>query len=155
MSDRDDELSLHALGAGAIVAVYSLIFAAVCHDVVVDQFRKDHNLPPVLERGIIWDSYRAADVSLSDLGLAAILIKIILPAILFFVFFIVVARVVQSFCTLAEKFFQFAAQTDQQLMPHDNEVLVVRVAFWPVFFIYGVFLVCGSLTILLFKGIWR
>jgi hypothetical protein len=152
---RNDELALHALGAGAIVAAYSFVFASIRYAAVVDQYRHEHNLTPVLEQGLIWNYYRDADVSFSDLGLTTVLSNIILPTIIFFVAFIVVARVVDLFCAVAEKFFQFAVQTDEKLRPRDHEFLFARVAFWPFFLIYGVLLVCGSLIVLLFKSIWR
>ena len=138
-----------------LVATFSLCLMPLLYFAAADRFRVEHNLEKVTIHGFFGDYLEDQAVSLSDLGFSTVLFEIILPSMLFFVLYIVAARVVRSFCESAERFFLYATNTDEQMMPTGNDLLIVRVALWPLFLIAGISLILGGLTVLLFKGIWR
>ena len=156
MSNKRDEFPDKALIASLCVGLMTIIIVIpVMYHRAVQLYRVENNLAPVERRGLFGRYLEEQSVSLSDIGVSSVLWQIVIPALAFFILYIVTARIVQSFCEGTERLFQFASGNDEELMPKGHDFLVVRVVFWPLFLMYGILLIFGALTVFLFKGIWR
>jgi len=156
MTEQRDEFPEKALLASLIVGLMTLAIAVpVLYFRAARIYRQENNIAPVQRRGFFGNYFEEQSVALADLGFSAVLWQIVIPAACFFVLYVLIARIVQSFCEVAEAIFRFAEQNNEELIPKGYDFLVVRVVFWPFFLIYGVLLILGALTIFLFRGIWR
>jgi hypothetical protein len=156
LDDDDEWISLKALAVAWWVGLITAFGATpFFYGRAVADYINANNIKKIEKKGFFNNYLDFPDVNLSQLGISIVIIEIIIPSILFFIIYIILARASFEFCRLSANIFERVSSGGDAFMPEGGMIFVIRVVLWPLFILYGMFLLLASMVVLFFRGVFR
>jgi len=137
-----------------ITAIFALIAGGIAFNYAADAFREANNLPPVNKSFLGWHWSTEREVTFAMLGASTVLIKVILPAVLYGLLHPVIGK---PFSVVAESLsnrLDSILGLDGEFGNSKANTLIMLGVLWPFTLILILLLLIAVILSSLYKALW-